>query len=112
LRVPTTVIVGDRDTGTQNLRSSPELDRLQGNTRVERARRWVVHMRRAAEEHRVPAKIRYREVPGIGHDFDEFIARGFLLELIGEALGSAPVEAKESVVTPLIGAGQHHHDRA
>jgi pimeloyl-ACP methyl ester carboxylesterase len=112
LRVPTTVIVGDRDTGTQNLRRSQQLDGLQGVTRVERARSWVVHMRRAAAEHRVAAQVSYREVPGIGHDFDEFVASGFLLELIGDALGSAPFIRKDRVATPNRGLEQHSHDSA
>lgn len=112
LRVPTTVIVGDRDTGTQNLRRSPDLDRLQGVTRVERARSWVVHMRRAAEEHRVPAQVSYREVPGIGHDYDEFVARGFLRELIRDALESAPATAGHRFAKPFAGAEQHCHASA
>jgi pimeloyl-ACP methyl ester carboxylesterase len=86
LRVPTTVIVGDRDTGSQNLRRSAQLDALQGKTRVARARNWVARMRLAAERYRIPAQIRYLEVPGVGHDFHDFVARAFLLSLIREGV--------------------------
>lgn len=89
LRVPTTVIVGDQDTGRQNLRSSPEINRQQGTTRVERARNWVAHMRIAARDHRLPNRLRYLEIPDIGHDFDAFIDRGHLLALLSDSLGCA-----------------------
>lgn len=90
LRVPATVIVGDEDTGKQNLRSSAALDALQGTTRVERARNWVAHMRMAAKLHRQESVIRYLEIPGIGHDFEEFIAVGHLLDLMGDSLAAPP----------------------
>jgi pimeloyl-ACP methyl ester carboxylesterase len=86
LRVPTTVIVGDQDTGELNLRHSVELDAQQGITRVERARNWVAYMRMAAKIHRQESLVRYLEVPGIGHDFGEFIALGRLLELMRDSL--------------------------
>ena len=89
LQVPTTVIVGDRDTGKQNLRCSEELNSRQGCTRVERARNWVAHMRIAAAHHRLPSLAGYLEIPGIGHDFEEFITRGHLLPLISDALSAS-----------------------
>lgn len=82
LRVPTAVLVGARDLNTVNLRCNPGIDKQQGLTRVERARRWVLAMREAARRYRVKADIRYQEVPGIGHSFDHFVRRGHLLELI------------------------------
>ncbi|MEQ8516415.1 MAG: alpha/beta hydrolase [Chromatocurvus sp.] len=88
LRVPMTVMVGDRDTGKQNLRRSPELDAQQGATRVERARNWVAYMRVAARIHQLQSVVRYIEVPGIGHDFEEFLERGHLVELMRESLSS------------------------
>lgn len=110
LHVPTTVIVGDRDTGSQNLRRSDELDHQQGTTRVERARTWVARMRLAAKAHRLPGEVRYLEIPGIGHDFDEFVHRGHLLALIGESLntGSRPgPELALSAPAPDASAGAH-----
>lgn len=87
LRVPTTVIVGDQDTGRQNLRSSPELNLQQGATRVERARNWVAHMRLSARSHQLPSRVQYLEIPDIDHDFNTFIERGHLLSLLGHSLG-------------------------
>lgn len=86
LRVPTTVIVGADDTGNHNLRQSAALDATQGGTRVERARNWVAHMRVAAHLHRRNSNVAYVEVPGIGHDFEEFVEHGRLLELLARAL--------------------------
>jgi pimeloyl-ACP methyl ester carboxylesterase len=97
LRVPMTVIVGAEDTGTRNLRQSPELDESQGRTRVERARNWVAHLRLAARQYHQVSRASYLEVPAVGHDFGEFLERGRLLSLIEAALlDSVAEEAGES----------------
>jgi pimeloyl-ACP methyl ester carboxylesterase len=97
LKVPMTVIVGAEDTGTRNLRQSPELDESQGRTRVERARNWVAHLRLAARQYHLPSRVSYLEVPAVGHDFSEFLDRGRLLALIEAALhDSGAVEAVEA----------------
>ncbi len=102
LRVPTTVIVGDQDTGRQNLRSSPELDLQQGATRVERARNWVAHMRIAARSHQLPSRVQYLEIPDIAHDFDAFIDRGHLLALLNDSLDcSNQTDTHKHPVMPL-----------
>lgn len=90
LTVPTTVLVGAEDRDSVNLRRSPRIDAQQGDTRVERARRWVLAMRMAARLYRVDANIAYQEVPGIDHDFDNFVARGHLLELVLAAIQETP----------------------
>ncbi|MEQ8261999.1 alpha/beta hydrolase [Pseudohaliea sp.] len=100
LQVPMTVIVGAEDTGTRNLRQSPELDASQGRTRVERARNWVAHLRLAARQHHQTSRVSYLEVPAVGHDFSEFLERGRLLVLIEAALlDSGAGEAGETVAT-------------
>jgi pimeloyl-ACP methyl ester carboxylesterase len=86
LQVPMTVIVGAEDTGTRNLRRSPELDESQGRTRVERARNWVAHLRLAARQYHQASRVSYLEVPAVGHDFSEFLDRGRLLALFEAAL--------------------------
>ena len=86
LQVPMTVLVGARDFDTTNLRSNPRLDSQQGTSRVERARRWVLAMRMAARLYRVKADIVYQEVPGIGHSFTQFVAKGCLRELVLAAI--------------------------
>jgi pimeloyl-ACP methyl ester carboxylesterase len=100
LRIPTSVLVGAEDLGSQNLRRSPDLDTRQGHTRVERARNWVAHMRLAAREHRLPSVVDYLEVPGVGHDFTEFVERGHLLQLMERALRSPAGREAPRDVTP------------
>jgi pimeloyl-ACP methyl ester carboxylesterase len=90
LAVPTTVLVGGEDRDSVNLRRNPRLDAQQGDTRVERARRWVLAMRMAARLYRVDANIAYQEVPGVDHDFHNFVARGHLLELVLAAILETP----------------------
>lgn len=102
LRVPMHVMVGAEDTTTANLRMTDELVNTQGGTRVERARRWVSLMRLAAKSYGVSVDIRYREIPGVGHSFRDFVDRGELLSLIAAALGD-PVPAA---------AGPDHADEA
>ena len=100
LRIPISVLVGSEDTGSHNLRRSPELDARQGRTRVERARTWVTHMRLAAREHRLPSAVAYLEVPGVGHDFAEFIERGHLLKLMDRALRDPAHQERARSVAP------------
>ena len=86
LAVPTTVLVGADDRDAINLRRGARIDAQQGVNRVERARRWVLAMRMAARLYRVDARIDYREVPGVDHDFDGFVAKGNLIELLLAAM--------------------------
>lgn len=86
LRVPMTVLVGGDDTGSQSLRSNPELDRQQGAVRRERARRWVEAMRDAAIARGLPPRVTFEEVPGIHHSFDQFMIEGDLGDRVFEAL--------------------------
>jgi pimeloyl-ACP methyl ester carboxylesterase len=91
LAVPTTVIVGEDDCDDVNVRRSAALDRQQGRTRVERARRWVLAMRMAARRYRVATDIVYQEVPAMDHDFERFVERGRLRELIQAAIDDCGV---------------------
>ena len=108
LQVPTTVLVGARDLETRNLRSNPELDRQQGTSRVERARRWVLAMRMAARLYRVDADISYQEVPGIDHSFEQFVTRGYLRELIIAAINESAPEDTDAVHVDNTQAGVGH----
>lgn len=108
LQVPMTVLVGARDFETRNLRSNPELDRQQGTSRVERARRWVLAMRMAARLYRVDADISYQEVPGIGHSFGQLVTRGYLRELIIAAITDSAHEDTDSVHVGNTHAGVGH----
>ncbi len=86
LRIPMTVLIGARDRDSVNLRRNSKLDKQQGKSRVERARRWVLAMRMAARLYRVDANISYQEVPNISHSFDQFVKAGFLRELVLAAI--------------------------
>lgn len=109
LRVPVHVIVGAEDTTSRNLRMTDEVVRMQGATRVERARRWVTLMRMAAESYGIRSDIRYCEVPGIGHSFKDFVAHGELLSLIATALGkSAPFEVYSGDATESRDSSRRH----
>jgi poly(3-hydroxybutyrate) depolymerase len=90
LRVPITVIVGERDTDTSNLRSTERVNRLQGKTRVERARRWVEAMREAAEARGVESLVSLVMIPDGEHDFEGLITSGRLGERIFARLFEGP----------------------
>ena len=86
LRVPVEVLVGNRDMGSTNLRSSPPLDEQQGTNRVERARRWVAAMRAAASAYGLRRRVSLTEVPDIDHSFTAFCERGALVDLVDRSL--------------------------
>lgn len=86
LRVPITVLVGGADVGSKNLRRSPELDRQQGSTRLERARNWAAAMRRAAEARGQVTRVTFEQVPGIEHSFRQFMLEGGLGDRVFGAL--------------------------
>jgi len=80
LRVPITVMVGDKDTETSGLRNTPRVNRQQGKTRVERARRWVAAMREAAESRGLEPLVTIETIPNGGHDFASLMKTGKLGE--------------------------------
>jgi dienelactone hydrolase len=86
LSVPITAIVGDRDTLTAELRRTPRVRRMQGETRLERARSWVDSMRAAARAYRVPPRVTLQLVPGGDHSFANLMRCGQLGERVFEAL--------------------------
>ena len=94
LRVPVTVFVGQQDIkGGESLRRNPQVDRQQGTTRLERARRWVAAMNRAARSRGLPPPASCQEVAGIEHSFRQFMTEGDL----GERVFAALFEATPSV---------------
>lgn len=86
LRTPIRVIVGELDDVVdETTRSGPGIDRRQGRTRRERAKRWVAAIRLAAADAGETADISLTELPECGHDFIACVsapeARRPLLEL-------------------------------
>lgn len=86
LRVPVTVLVGQRDVGGAKVRSTERLNKQQGVNRLERARKWVATMRAAAEAHGYEPRVTCTEVPDMDHSFTQFCQRGALAERVFTAL--------------------------
>lgn len=79
LRIPTLVLVGEKDTARDpQLKKTRRIDEQQGATRVERGRRWVDAMRQAARSHGLPTQYAFRLVEGTGHSFTRSMTRGQL----------------------------------
>jgi hypothetical protein len=83
LRVPQHVMVGELDVERDgSLRQSDWLDRAQGVTRLERARRWVDALRCVGGRDiggRVPS---FSILPGVGHSFSDAVETAFLPRLV------------------------------
>lgn len=77
LRIPTLVYVGanDLDTGA-SLRSTAELDALQGPDRRERARRWVQALACSATARGLEPRAELHTLPDVGHDFAAAVRAG------------------------------------
>ena len=86
LRVPITVLVGQADTGSTNLRQNAQVDRQQGTTRVARARNWAEAMRRAAIASGQEPLVKFESVPAIKHSFKQFMLEGGLGDKVFAAL--------------------------
>ena len=93
LRIPITVMVGENDTDTTNLRDTPRVNRQQGKTRVERARRWVEAMREAAMTRGMDPLVTLETIPDGSHDFDNLMKSGNLGERTFARLFDAPARA-------------------
>jgi pimeloyl-ACP methyl ester carboxylesterase len=82
LGVPMLVAAGEWDVERDpGLRKAPEIDRRQGPHRLERARRFVDAMRRAAHEAGLPPRVSFRQLPRTHHSFLASVRRGGLAEL-------------------------------
>jgi len=97
LRIPMTVIVGDKDNERDpELNKSPRIDKLQGLNRVERARNWIESMNQAAVSHDIAAHHRLIVLPGIGHSFKQGIELGAMNEKIFSSFFDAKNNGSES----------------
>jgi pimeloyl-ACP methyl ester carboxylesterase len=76
LRIPVRVMIGERDVERDTqLRSTREVDLQQGEHRLERAIRWVEHLREVAKARGIEADISLELLPRVGHSFREAMAR-------------------------------------
>jgi pimeloyl-ACP methyl ester carboxylesterase len=99
LCVPITVMVGADDDEGSGLRRNPRLDREQGATRVERARRWVAAMRAAAHTHHLQSQVTYVEVENCSHSFRHSVLRAGLGDKVFRVLFGASPARVERVKT-------------
>ncbi|HZM17574.1 MAG TPA: hypothetical protein VFE28_16390 [Candidatus Krumholzibacteria bacterium] len=102
LRVPLSVFVGDQDTTSEGLRRSGRVNRQQGKTRLERARRWVEAMRVAADTYHLESLVSYEEIAGGQHSFKQLMLEGRLGDRVFDALFGLPAA---------IGDGGNGHER-
>lgn len=79
LRLPITACVGALDNiPDENTRSGEKIDRQQGSSRLERAKRWTETLRQAALARGIAPSISLAILPGCGHDFRSCVLRGGL----------------------------------
>lgn len=91
LQVPACVLVGQWDIRHDaGLNRSARIERQQGSTRLERGRRWVDAMNRAAMAHGADTSYQFSILPGIGHDFTRAMKNGQLGRRVFSYLYGAP----------------------
>ncbi len=87
LKIRFLALVGTLDTKRdKSLNQSTEICSVQGDTRVERARRWVTAMNNCANEMGMEQKSRLIEIPGVGHSFKKCMVDGNVGERVFEFL--------------------------
>ncbi len=77
LRIPSLVLVGDRDVGRgKSLNQRREIDAQQGRHRLERAGKWVNAMRSAAGRYQYNTVFQLQILPGCAHSFADCMETG------------------------------------
>ncbi len=77
LAVPTRVFVGDNDVEQDpSLNKSADVVRLQGATRVDRAKNWTAAMKRAALQYGLDTDYSVELLPNSAHSFAQSMAQG------------------------------------
>lgn len=83
IRIPLHVMVGECDVERDGtVRQSALLDRQQGETRLERARRWVEAARKYRDLYEGAAPVTFDVLPGVGHSFVECVENAELAHRI------------------------------
>lgn len=84
LKIPIQVFVGSEDSlQDMNLRSGPDIDRQQGNNRIERAHNWAEALRIAARSRGIEPDISFTILHGCAHNFRRCVEIGRLDARIG-----------------------------
>lgn len=87
LDVPTTVVVGNRDTrADDSVRQAPEITEHQGRNRLRRARTFVRAMNDYAGQHGRKPNARLLTLPGVSHDFTACVNEGGLIDIAAQVL--------------------------
>ncbi|MBE0414724.1 alpha/beta hydrolase, partial [Yoonia sp.] len=83
LRLGVQVFVGTDDVARDDsLRQTPDLDQLQGQTRLARAETYVSRFRAAALARGIKPAITLTRLPGVAHDVEQAIQQGGLAERV------------------------------
>lgn len=86
LRLPVDVYVGTSDDLRDDaLRQTPDLDRIQGVTRIDRAAHYVQRFRAAARERGIDPKIGLTHLPGVAHDVSQALRHNNLAARIASS---------------------------
>lgn len=87
LAIPTTVVVGNRDTRVDaSVKQDQLITEHQGRNRLRRARCYVHAINTYAQEHGQAAPARLLTLPGMSHDFSQCVSEGNLIDIAGQAL--------------------------
>ena len=92
LRVPAYVLVGERDVGEQSLNETEQIETEEGNTRLERGRRWVGAMRTAAKARGFDTDYGYFTLPRSRHSFHQCMRKGGMGTLTFRLLFGDPIK--------------------
>jgi pimeloyl-ACP methyl ester carboxylesterase len=104
LTIPGAVLVGDRDNQSGSaLRESGQISDLQGESRLERGKKWVEAMRHAAQERGMVPCVTFESLPESPHSFASSMRRGSMgdrvfAHLFGEE--PAPCETGQNCPSP------------
>jgi len=85
LQIPTCIFVGERDTKrSRSLNTSPQLDKTQGENRLQRAKNWANAMQQAASDRGINASMQLEILPNTKHSFRQAVTRGKLISRLFE----------------------------
>lgn len=87
LDIPTTVVVGNRDTRVDDsVRQDPQITEHQGRNRLRRARCFVRAMNDYASQHGRKPNAQLLTLPEVSHDFTSCVNEGGLIDVAAQAL--------------------------
>lgn len=91
LSLPVMVMVGEHDTERDaGLRTSPRLDRLQGQNRLQRALWWVDHLEAEGDRRGIRTSVSFDVLPDCGHSFSGAVSSGYAERTVAFLAGNPP----------------------